>query len=124
MSYLIGYGLGPYFTQQTVKELVDGNSYFTLQFDETVSAQTKKHMDLLIRYWSETSNEVKVKYLTSLMFGSATASIVVRDITYPLKKLRVPIKLMVSLGMDGPNVNGDFIKILLEYMKIIYNNNT
>ena len=33
MSYLIGYGLGPYFTQQTVKELVDGNSYFTLQFD-------------------------------------------------------------------------------------------
>ena len=85
MSYLIGYGLGPYFTQQTVKELVDGNSYFTLQFDETVSAQTKKHMDLLIRYWSKTSNEVKVKYLTSLMFGSATASIVVRDITYYLK---------------------------------------
>ena len=105
MSYLIGYGLGPYLTQQTVKELVDGNSYFTLQFDETVSAQTKKHMDLLIWYWSETSNEVKVKYLTSLMFGSATASIVVRDITYALKKLGVPIKLMVSLGMDGPNVN-------------------
>ena len=62
-------------------------------------------MDLLIRYWSETSNEVKGKYLTSLMFGSATASIVVRDITYALKKLGIPIKLMVSLGMDGPYVN-------------------
>ena len=67
MSYLIGYGLGPYFIQQTVKELVDGNSYFTLQFDETVSAQTKKHMDLLIRYWSKTSNEVKViSYITDV----------------------------------------------------------
>ena len=39
------------------------------------------------------------------MFGSATASIVVRDITYALKKLGVPIKLMVSLGIDSPNVN-------------------
>ena len=26
MSYLVGYGLGPYFTQQTVNELVSGNS--------------------------------------------------------------------------------------------------
>ena len=105
MSYIVGYGLGPYFTQETVKELVNGNSYFTLQFDETVSAQVKKQMDLLVRYWSETSNEVKVKYLTSLMFGSATATIVVKEMMYAFKKLGVPIHLMVSLGMDGPNVN-------------------
>ena len=50
MSYLVGYGLGPYFTQQTIKELVDGNSFFTLHFDETVTAQTNKQMDLLIWY--------------------------------------------------------------------------
>ena len=105
MSYIVGYGLGPYFTQETVKKLVNGNSYFTLQFDETVSAQVKKQMDLLVTYWPETSNEVKVKYLTSLMFGSATATIVVKEMMYVFKKLGVPIHLMVSLGMDDPNVN-------------------
>ena len=86
MSYLVGYDLGPYLTQQTIKELVDGNSFFTLHFDETVTAQTSKQMDLLIWYWSETDHEVKVKYLTSKMFGTATATIVVKEMTYALKK--------------------------------------
>ena len=35
MSYVVGYGLGPYFTQLTVKDIVEGKSFFTLQFDET-----------------------------------------------------------------------------------------
>ena len=42
------------------------------------------------------------------MFGTATATIVVKEITYALEKLGVPIRLMVSLGMDGPNVNKSF----------------
>ena len=105
MSNLVGYGLGPYFTQQTIKELVDGNSFFTLHFDEAVTAQTNKKMDLLIWYWSETDHEVKVKYLTSIIFGTATATIVLKEMTYALEKVEVSIRLMVSLGMDGPNVN-------------------
>ena len=50
MSYIVAYGLGLYFQQATVKEIIQGNSYFILHFDETVSAQMKKHMDLLVRY--------------------------------------------------------------------------
>ena len=38
MSYMVAYGLGPYFQQATVKEIIQGNSYFTLHFDGTVSA--------------------------------------------------------------------------------------
>ena len=29
MSYIVAYGLGPYFQQATVKEVIQGNSYFT-----------------------------------------------------------------------------------------------
>ena len=50
MSCMVAYGLGPYFQQATVKEIIQGNSYFTLHFDETVSAQMKKHVDLLVGY--------------------------------------------------------------------------
>ena len=59
MSYLIGYGLGPYFTQQTVKELVGGNFYFTLQFDETVSAQTKN-------IWISSYGTGQISYITDV----------------------------------------------------------
>ena len=105
MSYMVSYGLGPYFRQMIIKDIIEGHSYFTLHFDGTVSAQTKKHMDLLVHYWSEREHIVKVKYLTSIMFGHATASRVVEEMLQTLEELALPLRLMLSLGMDGPNVN-------------------
>ena len=51
-------------------------------------------------YWSESHQEVKVKYLTSLMFGQAKAIDVVKEMMIALETLAVSIKLMGSLGMD------------------------
>ena len=88
-----------------IRDIIEGHSYYTLHFDETVSAQTKKHMDLLVCYWSERDNAVKVKYLTSMMFGHATANLVVKEMLQTFEQLTLPLSLMLSLGMDGPNVN-------------------
>ena len=117
MSYLVGYGLGPYFTKLTVSNPVAGNSFFTLHFDETVTAQKKKQMDLLVQFWSDIHNEVKVKYLTSIMFGHAKAVDVVTEIMQVLENLSLPFKLMLSLGMDGPNVNKSILAKLNELKK-------
>ena len=38
MSYVVAYGLGPYIQQKTIRDIIEGQSYFTLHFDETVSA--------------------------------------------------------------------------------------
>ena len=62
-------------------------------------------MDLLVCYWSEVDNRVKIKYLTSIMFGHAKVPDSVTQIFKSLEKLAIPLKLMLSLGMDGPNVN-------------------
>lgn len=105
MSYMMAYGLGPYFQHMVVKDIICGHSYFTLHFDETVSAQVKKHMDLLVRYWSHESNCVKVRYLASIMLGHAKADTVVHEMLKVLEKFALPLKLILSLGMDGPNVN-------------------
>ena len=105
ISYMFSYGLGPYFRQMIIKDIAEGNSYFTLHFNETISAQTKKHMDLLVCYWSEREHVVKVKYITSIMFGHAKANTVVDDMLQTLEELALPLRLMLSLGMDGPNVN-------------------
>ncbi len=45
MSYLIAYSLGPYFTTLVINDIKEGGSFFTLHFDETVTAQVKKQMD-------------------------------------------------------------------------------
>ena len=50
---------------------MEERSFFTLQFDETHTSQIKKQRDLPVHYWSESHHEVKVKYLTLLMFGQA-----------------------------------------------------
>ena len=72
-------GIRPRSILPTVKEIIQGNSYFTLHFDETVSAQVKKQMDLLVHYWSEESKEIKVTYLATIMLGHAKADTVVHE---------------------------------------------
>ena len=112
MSYMVSYGLGPYFRQMIIRDIIEGHSYYTLHFDETLSAQTKRHMDLLVHYWSERDNAVKVKYLTSMMFGHATADLVVKEMLQTFEQLTLPLSLMLSLGMDGPNVNKSILSKL------------
>ena len=112
MSYMVSYGLGPYFRQMIIKDIMEGNSYFTLHFDEIVSAQTKKHMDLLVRYWSEREHVVNVKYITSIMFGHAKADTVVDEMLQTLEELALPLQLMLSIGMDGPDVTKSILKKL------------
>ena len=41
MTYVVVYGLRPYLTDMTVGDLMEGQSYFTLQFNETVNAEVK-----------------------------------------------------------------------------------
>ena len=86
MLYLVSYGLGPYFNQMTIKEMVDRHSYFTLHFDETVTAQVKNQMDYLLYCWSEVNSGVKIKYLASIIFGHAKAKDVVIEILKALEK--------------------------------------
>ena len=68
-------------------------------------------MDLLVHYWSEKSNGIKVIYIASIMLGHDT---VVHEMLKVLEKLALPLKLILSLGMDGPNVNKS---ILGKWMK-------
>ena len=73
VSYVIAHGLGPYCLKQLVEDVKKSLCAFTLMFDETTTAQRKKQMDFLVRYWSEMTSRVETSYLTSAMFGRAKA---------------------------------------------------
>ena len=67
-------------------------------------------MDLLIRFWNETVNDVNVRYLGSSFFLHATAK-------YLNKKLKEITKSLVStkifqVCIDRPNVNLKFYEAL------------
>ena len=113
MAYLYGHGLGPYFQDLTVKDIKVYDAYFTLHFDETVTKQAKKQLDVLLRFWSTDSGYVKVRYLTSLFYGHAFAEKVSADLIKCLENLKLPVKRLLSISSDGPNVNKS-IKAKLE----------
>ena len=65
-----------------------------------------------MRYWSEGKGDVVVKCLTSIMFGHAKAVDVGQEILSGLERMKLPLKLLLSLGMDGPSVNKSILEKL------------
>ena len=101
MSYVVAYGLRPYFTDMTIRELMIWQSYFKLHFDKTVIAQVKSRWMCLFdsgqrdTQWSQ----------SEVMLGHVRAEDVVKEMLGVLDKLAIPLRPVLSLGMDGPNVN-------------------
>ena len=106
VSYIIGHGLGPYFLQKTVDDILSTpGTYFTLHFDETTTSQIKKQLDILVRYYSDNHNEVRVRFLKAAVFGHAYVESVANELCKTLQKSSLPLKYLLSLSSDGPNVN-------------------
>ena len=106
VSYIIGHGLGPYFLQKTVDDILSTpGTYFTLHFDETTTSQIKKQLDILVRYYSDNHNEVRVRFLKAAVFGHAYAESVANELCETLQKFSLPLKYLLSLSSDGPNIN-------------------
>ena len=62
-------------------------------------------MDLTLRYWSTSHNEIWVTYYTSLFFGHAEAEKVLVKMYEQLLSDGIPVDKMAALIPDGPNVN-------------------
>ena len=121
VSYVIGHGLGPYFLQKTVDDILNTpRTYFTLHFDETTISQIKKQIDILVRYYSDNHNEVRVRFLKAAVFGHAYAESVANELCETLQKFSLPWKYLLSLSSDGPNVNKAIKTIINSKLKANY----
>lgn len=87
---------------------------FCLHFDETSTTQIKKQMDLTVRYWSPTHNDVWVNFYTSLFFGHAEGEKVADRIYQAIMKDDLPVRKLCNLVRDGPNVNKTIFRKLEE----------
>ena len=108
LSYLITHGLAPYFHDELLK-LVD--SKFVICFDEAFNQISKKgQMDIVLRFWDNSINQVSSRYLSSAFMGHSTAKDILENFLDASSELKMCNLLQVS--MDGPNVNWSFLEQL------------
>lgn len=117
LSYLMAYGLGPAFKEQLTYGVRRSGSPFSLQYDETTQSQVKKQMELHIRYWSPLHDEVWVRYYSSEFFGHADGATVSNAIMSTFTNDDIPLKQLLTLGSDGPNVNKTIWRLLEQKLK-------
>ena len=74
-SYVVTYGLCPFF-QDELASCVQKCAFFAVSFDEYYFKQggAERQMDIVVRFWNSSINEVSTRYLTSAFLGHATSA--------------------------------------------------
>ena len=111
-SYMMSEGLAPPFRKMIIEDVLKSNLPFSMHFDETSTAQVKKQMDLTLRYWSPTHNEVWVTFYTALFFGHAEGEKVASKMFDQMAEDGLPMDRLITLVRDGPNVNKTIMRKL------------
>ena len=106
VSYMTSHGLGPYFLQKTIDDILSSpDTYYIIHFDKTTTSQIKKQLDVLVRYFSDTHCEVRVRFLKALVFGHSFAETIPDELWKTLQEFSFPMKCLLSVSSDGPNAN-------------------
>lgn len=101
--YLICDAIAPYFRQEMMKDYKD--SYFSLCFDETCNAASKKELQVAIKYWSPIKEMIITTHLETFFIGKATAEDIYSKLNEAMDNAQLSRKRLLMLGCDGPNVN-------------------
>lgn len=110
LSYVITYGLGPFFQQNLVDD-VKLAQFYAVSFDESLNEVAQKgQMDLVVRYWDHHKGEVCTRYLTSVFLNSATAEDLVNSFMLGITKWGLSLQNIIQISLDGPNVNLKFLR--------------
>lgn len=116
-AYVVTYGLGPFFKQQLV-DVVTSCSFYAISFDESLNKVAQKgQMDIVVRFWSETNQEVATRYLTSTFLGHSTSSDLLQAFTDAIVGNKMDLSKMIHVASDGPNVNLKFARELKEHLR-------
>ena len=85
-SYIVNFGIGPHFVS-VLNYKIGKSVIYSLPFDGSLNKTTQKcEMHLLIRFWDEADNGVKVRYFGLSFCGHATA----KDFSKQFKEISKP----------------------------------
>ena len=100
-TYIINYGIAPYFKESLTHCIKESLSYSTL-FDESLNSKMQEQqMDIQIRFWDTQNHCVKTQYYDSQFLYRPNADNLYQCINTGISQL--PKQQMIQLSMDGPN---------------------
>ena len=110
-SYLIKYGLAPYFMGDLKKKL--SSKLFVVSFDEALKKKLKHaQMDFVICFWDNQLKQVVTRYFTSEFLGQCRAIDLLAKFKSGLAGLNC--NRMLQISMDGPATNWSFYDSYIE----------
>lgn len=110
ISYMIMFGIAPYYRSE-LEETLQKTSFVVIGFDESLNKTTKKQqMDLNVRFWDDSKNEVVTRYMTSKFLGRSRATELHAAFKEGLGN--IPLNKLLQVSMDGPNVNWALLREL------------
>ena len=116
-TYYITEALGPYFEEALLNELSQKDVKFTLQFDETSNVKTKKELQIRVIFWSNTEKKVVNRYLETKFIERGTGEIIFNNLLSTLDSKGLRLNQILTLAMDGPNVNKKVFRLFQEKLK-------
>ena len=107
VKYIVNHGLYPYF-KDLLKEDVSKAPYLVVMFDESLNKSVQRsEMDIMIRFWSDEENKVRVRYWDSSFLGHTTHQDLLKNFNDGLAG--VDISKLLQVSMDGPITNHCFL---------------
>ena len=97
VSYMIRYGLYPHMHNNIVRRIKEGGrmggGYFTLGTDSSTIKHIgiQKHVDLVIRYWNEITNQVEAAFFDLHVVGHEPAILQVNNILKSFSESNIPV---------------------------------
>lgn len=120
VQYLLTEALGPYFKNQMLDDLHSGDVYFSLQYDETSNVESKKELQIQVRFWSSPENMIIDRHLITYFIGKADGETIFNHLLKALDSHNLSSKNVLTLGSDGPNVNKKVLRLFQERLKELH----
>ena len=112
-SYLIQFGLAPYFKADLASKIQKPGTILVVSFDESLNkVLQEEQMDLLLRFWDVELNRVVTRYYDSVFLGHTRAEDLLGKFKSGLSKLNA--RNMLQISMDGPSTNWKFLDLLVQ----------
>ena len=104
-AYIVSHGLGPHFKSKIVKS-VKKSQGFVVCSDSASFKQLglSKHVDIVICWWSEETQEVRSEFFDYHSVGHEPAERQVQDIKESLESVGLSLGMLVGFSRDSPTV--------------------
>ena len=113
LKYMTNWGIAPYAKEQ-LRNNIDKAEYVVVSFDESLNHTTQScQMDLLLRYWDNHDQQVKVRYWDSKFLTHTTNKDLLMEFNNSVDIINLSKRIRVY--MDGPSVNLKFLQELVKH---------